>query len=896
MTKPFGLSHLLLFSTALVAPAAAFAQNAPAEVPAEAPPAAEAEPVDPNETPPEEAPPEVSVPGGEIVVTGRRQANISRSASEVVSVLSTADIARTGEGDIAGALSRVTGLSVVGSGFVYVRGLGDRYSLALLNGSPLSSPEPLKRIVPLDLFPTNIIASSLVQKSYSANFPGEFGGGVINLTTKSIPQDNFLSFSISGSGDSETTNQLGYTYYGSSIDWTGFTNDNRNNPPALQAFLNSGNRISEGNTNTSEIVSQLFNGRNSLVQKNENMPANGSVSLSGGASWPVGDATMGVIATLGYSNKWRTRDTIQQSPASADLSLKENDFRRVITDNRIVLNGLLGLGFEFDRNKIRLTSLMIRDTLKQARLGEGTKASGSPSATYLQQNTAWFERQLLDSHITAEFKLGDSVTLDVRGGFANATREAPMEYGFEYFRSNIATDPFGAFYINRLNNGQQGDGRINFSNLEEDLWSSGVDIGYRVTPQLRVTAGYAFLDIERTTERREFIVSAPNTLPIGVSLLLPDLLLSPDVARTFGIGLIDSNEANPLFRATLVNHAGYGQFQWEITPKLSLNAGVRYETARQTVAPEQVFRVPTASLAGTVIDNDYWLPAATLTYQITPEMQLRFSASKTIARPQFRELIFQRYFDPESNRLFNGNPLLTDSTLKNGEVRYEWYFAREQRLSVAGFYKKIDRPIETFVSLDGNTAITSFANAPTATLYGGEFEVQKYFDLEDITDAGFLASRRIVAIVNYTFTKSKIKVGADDKIAVFAQGSTRALDFFRDGSPLTGQSDHLVNLQLGLEDKDKLSQQTILLTYASDRVTSRGASLQPDIKEKPGLRLDFVAREGVKIAGVEAEISFEARNLTGTKYQEFQRSGDNIVYSNLYKLGTSVELGVNFKF
>jgi outer membrane receptor protein involved in Fe transport len=900
MTKPFGLSHLLLFSTALVAPAAAFAQTAPAEAPAEVPPAdapaAEAEPVDPNATPPEEAPPEVSVPGGEIVVTGRRQTNISRSASEVVSVLSTADIARTGEGDIAGALSRVTGLSVVGSGFVYVRGLGDRYSLALLNGSPLSSPEPLKRVVPLDLFPTNIVASSLVQKSYSANFPGEFGGGVINLTTKSIPQDNFISFSMSGSGDTETTNQLGYTYYGSSIDWTGFTNDNRNNPPALQAFLNSGNRISEGNTNTSAIVAQLFNGRNSVVQKNENMPANGSLSLSGGASWPVGDATMGVIATLGYSNKWRTRDTIQQSPASLDLSQKENDFRRVITDNRIVLNGLFGLGFEFDRNKIRLTSLMIRDTLKQARLGEGTKASGSPTATYLQQNTAWFERQLLDSHITAEFKLGDNVTLDVRGGYANAKREAPMEYGFEYFRSNLATDPFGAFYINRLNNGQQGDGRINFSNLEEDLWSSGVDLGYRVTPQLRVTAGYAFLDVERTTERREFLVSAPNTLPIGVALLRPDLLLGPEVARTFGIGLIDSNEANPLFLATLRNHAGYGQFQWEITPKLSLNAGVRYETAKQTVSPVQVFRIPTASLAGTVIDNDYWLPAATLTYQITPEMQLRINASKTIARPQFRELIFQRYFDPDSNRLFNGNPLLSDSTLQNAEVRYEWYFAREQRLSLAGFYKKIDRPIEAFVSLDGTTAITSFANAPTATLYGGEFEVQKYFDLDDITDAKFLASRRIVAIVNYTYTKSKIKVGADDRVAVFAQTSTRALDYFRDGSPLTGQSDHLVNLQLGLEDKDKLSQQTILLTYASDRVTSRGAGQQPDIKEKPSIRLDFVAREGVKIAGVEAEISFEARNLTGTKYQEFQQSGDNVVFANLYRLGTSVELGVNFKF
>ena len=143
---------------------------------------------------PEEEEVDVSIPGGEeIVVRGYLDRNISKNAPQVVSVLSSADIERTGEGDIAGALARVTGLSVVGNGFVYVRGLGDRYSLALLNGSPLPSPEPLKRVVPLDLFPTSVIASSLVQKTYSANFPGEFGGGVINLTTKAIPREPFLT-------------------------------------------------------------------------------------------------------------------------------------------------------------------------------------------------------------------------------------------------------------------------------------------------------------------------------------------------------------------------------------------------------------------------------------------------------------------------------------------------------------------------------------------------------------------------------------------------------------------------------------------------------------------------------------------------------------------------------
>src|SRR5690606_3509576 len=127
-------------------------------------------------------------------------------------------IARTGEGNIAGALSRVTGLSVVGPGVVYVRGLGDRYSLALLNGSPLPSPEPLRRVVPLDIFPTGVVASSLVQKTYSANYPAEFGGGVINLTTKAIPIDSFLTIGAGGTYDTETTSQLGYDYYGSRTD------------------------------------------------------------------------------------------------------------------------------------------------------------------------------------------------------------------------------------------------------------------------------------------------------------------------------------------------------------------------------------------------------------------------------------------------------------------------------------------------------------------------------------------------------------------------------------------------------------------------------------------------------------------------------------------------------
>jgi outer membrane receptor protein involved in Fe transport len=839
---------------------------------------------------------EVSIPGGgnEVVVTGRRNTNIVRTAPQVVSVLSTADIARTGEGNIAGALGRVTGLSVVGNGYVYVRGLGDRYSLALLNGLPLPSPEPLKRVVPLDLFPSGIIASSLVQKSYSPNFPGEFGGGVINLTTKAIPKEAFFSIGGGISYDSETTNQLGYTYYGSKTDWTGFDNGNRDIPPALAAFFASGDRISSGTVDTQAIAKQLVNGRNAVLQRFDHMDPNWSGSLSAGKSFELGDTTLGLIGAAGYSNRWTTRDAINQSSLQGDLELLQSDFRRVTSDNRVVVNGLLGAGLEFGDNRLRWTNLYIRDTLKHSRLGVGNR--NDTDVDFLQQDTAWYERQLIDTQLVGEFKPTPELSVELRGTYANSQREAPAELTFEYVRTNVDTDPYGAYFINRLNNGNGGDAVISYSDLNEDLWAGGIDVSYKLIPEITTTVGYAYSDTKRTSSRRDFQFQASSDFPRGVDMLRPDLLLGSAIIDAFDINLVETNEGNPAFLAKLRSHAGYGKVVFQVTPTVSIDAGVRYETAKENVSPIEVFNTPGASLAATRLNNDYWLPSATVTWQFNPEMQLRANASKTIARPQFRELIYQFYFDPDSNRQYRGNPLLQDSTLTNAEARYEYYFGREQRVSLSGFYKKLKRPIETFVV--GEDFTTSFANAPSAKLYGAELELQKNFELGDAFAGDFWAARQLVLIGNYTYTDSKLSVKDSDTTFVFAATSTNATDYFRNGAPLTGQSKHLANFQFGLEDRDGLSQQTFLLSYASKRVTSRGLANtgQPDIYAKPGFRLDFVARQGFDVLAKQVEVKFEARNLTGQDYREYQTAGDNRIDINSYDLGRVFSLSATVTF
>ena len=893
MSKPLSLARLLLISTALSAPVA-IAQTTPDAAPTTGVPSAS------EEADAQTGNVDVSIPGSDIIVTGRRTSNISQSAPQVVNVLSAADIKRTGEGDIAGSLQRVTGLSVASGGFVYVRGLGDRYSLALLNGSPLPSPEPLKRVVPLDIFPTSVIASTLVQKSFSANFPGEFGGGVINLTTKAIPVESYLEIGFGSSANTETSGQLGYTHYGSKSDWTGFDDGTRDVPPLLQQAIGSG--VPFPNMDRADlraIAMQFQNSNTSVVQRTNSLPFNFSASLNAGTAFDVGsDGRLGILATASYSNKWRTRDNLQQASLDVAAGAGRNN-QQISTDNDVTVNALLGVGLELGEQKLRWTNVYIRDTLKRSALAIGQNDGQIQGADYMTQQTGWYERQLIDTQLVGEFEFNDAISLDVRGGYANSQREAPYEREFIYVRSNrdLATDPVGDRFINALNR-QRGDASITFSDLNEDLWSAGADLSYKFSPDLTATAGYAFSDTKRTSSRYELHFDATN-LPLAVQQLRPDYLLSDASIQFYDIGLLEFSGNYPIYDAALRTHAGYAQVKASVLPGLSFDAGVRYEKGRQSVTGVDVYS--TGVTPFNRIDNDYWLPAVTVTVEAARGLQFRLSGSKTIARPQFRELIAQPFLDPEANRFYRGNPFLQDSELWNADLRAEWYMGRDERLIAAAFYKKIENPIETFTSITDTYAVTtSFANAPEAKLYGFEVEAQKYLPLDGWSDAPFFQSRRIALIGNYTYTQSELKVGAGDTTIPYTYTTgplPAASDYFIDGAPLTGQSDHLVNFQIGLEDTDKLSQQTLLVTYASPRVTSRGPNLQPDIKEKPGLTLDFVARQGVTLpGGVNSEFKFEARNITGRKFQEFQELDGNKVFYNRYKIGTTISASLTVAF
>ena len=221
----------------------------------------------------------------------------------------------------------------------------------------------------------------------------------------------------------------------------------------------------------------------------------------------------------------------------------------------------------------------------------------------------------------------------------------------------------------------------------------------------------------------------------------------------------------------------------------------------------------------------------------------------------------------------------------------------KNRVSLAGFYKDITNPIEPIIlAVAGANLITTFANAPGATLWGAEFEFVYSFDLNSL-GGSFFETKELVLITNYTYTKSQLDVPQDPSVRVITPqfGDIAAFTVFDDGAPLVGQSDHVANVSIGVEDYEKTQQFSFLFNYASERVTTRGF-INPDIVENPGLTVDFVGRSEVRAFGRPFELSVEVRNIFGRDNFEYQENETGRIEINSYDVGTEFSLGIKAEF
>ncbi|MFN7055239.1 TonB-dependent receptor domain-containing protein [Hyphomonas sp.] len=880
MTFPsLSLRALLVASTALLAPSLAYSQE-PAD--------SEAETADAGLT------------LNEVVVLGRFIPEVLRSTSEVAAFLGPEDLARQGDSDAAAALARVTGLSIAQGKFVYVRGLGERYSAARLNGSPLPSPEPLQRVVPLDLFPTKILENVLVQKTYSVEYPGEFGGGIIDLRTLNVPNENFLTVSVGGSYNTETTGQSGLTHYGSQTDGLGFDNGARKLPAPVRRAMTTGQRIQSPTFTDEELVhmGQAFtNAPLRLLQRNDSIPADGSASISGGRKFDFGGFDLGVIAVLGYSNGWQTRNgRSEDGVLEGGVVAPESFYDYVQTDHKIGWDGLFGLGLDFGDDRIDWTNLYVRRTTKLTFAREGF--DGLRAADVRDERTGWYERELMSTQLNGRHFRGPW-TLDWRTALSQTKRDAPYE-----MNTRFGFNPLVGRYTYP---GGNSDNSISFSYLDEKVYGGAVDVKY-VQPlsalrDIEYSAGIEAQKSERSAQTRIFGFinnSGDPSLNFLVFQQRPDFLfanfnINPD---QFMLREVTPSGGASAHNAELEVLGVYGKVDAEIMPLVRAAFGVRFEDATQRVVPLNIISSEGVPEAPPEKEEQYFLPAATLTWNFAEDQQLRLGASKSIGRPQFRELAEQQFFDPDSNRTFIGNPYLTDTEFLNLDARYERYFDRGQAFTLGVFYKQIDRPVEAVVTTQSASVFQTFLNAPKADLWGAEVEFKKVFETPFASAGSFFDTKDLFVQANYTYSDSKIRVSEGDQVfPLQARGQPRnATDFFIDGERLTGQSQHLANLQLGWQDETNRSQATLLINYASERTTGRAPGNLPDFIDEPGTGVDIVYKKGFTLGGRDFGFDFKAQNLLGNEFSETQSGFGGSIDVNRYDLGTTFSIGLSANF
>ena len=824
-----------------------------------------------------------------VTVRGRFIPEPQRQTSQVASFLSNEDLQRQGDANAALALTRLSGLSVVSGKFAFVRGLGDRYSAALLNGSPLPSPEPLRRTVPLDLFPSSVLDGAAVQKTFSANYPAEFGGGLIDLKTIKQPIENYLNVKIGVGYNTESTNDIGLLVEGSDLDWLGYDDGLRDVPGPLNAVFGSNQSLNGLDPAQIEVIGEsLVNTPLSVIQT-EDLGPGSEVAVDLGYTFSQGQYDFGFVGVAGYNQDLTTERALRQFAQGGRIG---REFNTVETTVDTTINALGSGSVGWDTNEITGTLFYVHITSNEAQTQEGNDFNAPGTGNVFNESTGWFERELIFFQLAGDHEFGN-LDLSWRGSISESSRDAPYERSL----SREIVDDGRILY-------RPGSGAyaIRFSDLTDQNNAFGGDADYLISfedgRELTLSGGFDYSNTEREYNFRSLRFVGGNSLTEEIRELRPDFLFSPDNIDPARFRLQESSSVNDNYEAELEVTAAYAQADFDLTNFIQATLGARYEEGTQTV---QTFdRFGNAGGAPVLIEEEYLLPAATFTWNFADDLQLRLGYSETIARPQFRELARSLYFDPENDRSYRGNDQLVDTEITNFDARLEYYMGLNQFVNAAAFYKELENPIEEYRSSPSDFVFeTSFINSPKAELYGIELEYRNRFEMP--LEGQFFADRDWLFSANYTYTSSEIIVDDGDVIFEPILGTNlSATSFDIDGAQLQGTPENILNVQFGWEsDVDQL---TLLLGWVDERILQRGRAGGvldlPDVVEDPGVQLDLVYRRTFEVRDHEVTLGLSARNILNEDHVEFQDSGGDIGKTdfNTYARGTSLSASLTAKF
>jgi TonB-dependent receptor len=828
----------------------------------------------------------------EVGITAERQTNTIvalvneiKFAPNVVVGISADQIQKTQDRDAGQVVRRIPGVSVADDRFIVVRGLGARYNTVMLNDVLTPSSEVDVKSFSFDMIPSGVIDRITISKSGAAENPGEFGGGVIKIYTKSDMEENRTNFSISTSYRAGTTFNSALRQTPGSTDFLGFDNNSRWLP---SAFPSRSRFIASSGTERAGFANQLTNDWN---PQSYTPTPDLRLGFNMTRKFNLGKMEVGNLTAINYSNTHQVQTVLQdrfiEGRSPGVNNLLDANFNDAFYGNNVRLGVLSNFIFRLnDRNRLEFRNLFNQMGSTETTLRNAQDFGSGIDLRNVGQR--YEQRSIYSGQLAGKHDLGENAKLNWNTGLSFTSRREP---DFRRFRTSRAQDrPSEAFsLVMPPSGGALFDNARFYSNLNEYvvMLSGNYDQNFKLGADksliTKLKAGFYTEYKRREFDSRWFSYVATSSFLNPAILRQPyDQIFTPtNVTGTpAGLTLVEGTNAADRYEADNTLLAGYASLAVPISKKFNAILGLRTEFNQQRLSSRE------RTGRNVRVDNPIIspLPSLNLSYEFTEKMLVRAAYSWTINRPEFRELAPFLYYDFTNDFNFIGNPNLQIANIQNVEARWEFYPSPSELISFGGFYKYFQTPIEAVADITGGgtTRTYSYRNADNARNFGVEMEIRK--SLYN-SDNRFL--QRLTFVANAALVNSQ----------VFFSGDLALTQIDR---PLAYQSPYLANAGIFYNNDEADFQVNILYNVIGPRIWLVGNRQQfPEIYEMPRNVVDVSFSKGL---GKHWEIKGGVQDLLNAAFrftEDSDRSGrieagSDQNFAN-FRRGQYVTLGINYK-
>lgn len=730
---------------------------------------------------------------------------IQKNAMAISDGISADLIRRSPDRNTGEVLRRVSGATVQDNRFIIVRGLNDRYNVALVDGASMPSTEANRKAFSFDIIPAGMIDNIIIYKSATPDLPGDFSGGLINVSTKSIPDQDFNSISVGSGFHTSSTGQSFQSGFRGKTDFLSFPGNNRQLPPTFPGPQEIG-KLNPYKPRASTPYLMALNNDYS-IHEHSALPA---VSLQGSLGrlfYLNGNKRLGITAALGYNHDEKIKNNLQRQYDNFDY----HDNVYTYSSN---LGALLNLAYVSGKHKISLKTFYNRLLDDRLLYREGKNYSSSSMVKYYAFDL--MQKSILKTTLSGEHQIGErQQKLDWLISYNMIMDNQPDQRKVSYSRNlndNMA-------YIADITTLGKANNRL-FSDLNESTWNGKVNyyipipLLFKSAIKVGVFGQYRYRDFRN---RYLGATLSPNYTDGGKLRTLPieQLFTNGTLIKNAYI-LEDQTGAADAYTATVTTTGGYVMMDNRITEKFRAAWGARLEREQLTVATG----------TQTVADKKWLdiLPSLNLTYATGENANLRAGYFRSIARPELRELTNLSYYDYELSATMTGNPALKQTSINNIDLRYEWFPGMGEIVSISLFYKHFKNAIENRVyGANSSYDITPF-NSKSATDAGLEIELRK--------SLGFLSHSSIVKNLSLYFNTAYIYSKADAQ-GLYIRGKKMS------NRPLSGQAPYVINGGLAYLSGNGSLKMNLLYNRIGQRLTLIGQDKMGIIYELPQNLLDF---------------------------------------------------------